>query len=136
MTKDCIVCGGEYVRNKKYSQAQWESQLFCSRSCRGKFNQGKSVNHSGSFKKGFDPKRIVQKHGEGHYLWVGQKASYSTIHKWLVKKYGRAQRCQDCGKTKGIIDWANISKRYFRDRNDFRQLCRKCHIAFDKENVS
>lgn len=73
-------------------------------------------------------------------FWKGQNVSYSTKHKWIVKVYGHPTKCEECelkgsvGKRCWNIDWANISKEYKRERKDFKGLCRKCHISFDRKN--
>jgi hypothetical protein len=99
------------------------------------WNKGlKGFKHKGSFKKGFDPNRIAKK-GSERYNWKGEDAGYSSKHKWIVREYGRATKCEHCGKTGGLIDWANVSKQYQRSREDYKQLCRKCHIAFDYNEI-
>lgn len=79
--------------------------------------------------------------GDKHWNW-NKNHSYSAVHKWLVREYGNSPFCEFCLK-KGkyriqknnmkvwIIDWANISGEYKREREDYRGLCRKCHIRFD-----
>ena len=99
--------------------------------------------HSGSFKKGFDSRRRPGV-GETHYRWKGENAGYSSKHKWIVRKYGRASKCQnkDCiyprKNKKGTIlnspkkiTWANLSETYKRDISNYIQLCVSCHSKFD-----
>lgn len=68
-----------------------------------------------------------------------EDATYSSIHRWLQKNVTKTGCCSDCGDYKGTngrgtgTDWANISGEYNRDPSDYRELCRKCHIRFDKE---
>lgn len=75
---------------------------------------------------------------ENSPFWKGELASYWTKHKWIVRFYGNPKKCENCGKVGKMgnrtwnIDWANISKKYLRKRSDYKGLCRKCHIAFDK----
>lgn len=89
--------------------------------------------HKGSFEIGVGSKPYVLPNGEKHYLWQGNKVSYSGLHKWIVRHYGKAILCEKCG-SKRFVEWANISKKYKRDRADFKQLCKKCHGNFDRND--
>lgn len=99
--------------------------------------------HSGSFKKGYDSRRKPGK-GLTHYRWKGEEACYSSKHKWLVRLYGRADRCDNdtCvyprRNGKGTLlkkakkfTWANISGLYKRDIKDYIKLCVSCHSKYD-----
>jgi hypothetical protein len=67
-----------------------------------------------------------------------EDATYNSIHRWLHKNVQKTGYCSDCGEFKGQngrgtgTDWANISGTYSRDPSDYRELCRSCHIQFDK----
>lgn len=73
--------------------------------------------------------------GEAHSAWKGAAVSYSGIHKWVNRNFGRPDTCEHCA-TGGLsgrnINWANISGEYKRDRNDWLRLCRSCHTKYDK----
>lgn len=72
--------------------------------------------------------------GKGHPLWK-ENVGYWGIHKWIVRNYGRANKCENCGTLSAkCYDWSNISLMYKRDIADWWQLCRSCHIGFDKKN--
>lgn len=60
------------------------------------------------------------------------KRHYWAVHKWMVYHHGRPTVCEGCNATDKTIDWANISGKYFYERNDFKALCRRCHRLFDK----
>lgn len=64
-------------------------------------------------------------------FWKGDNAGYWAIHTWVRKTLGRATKCSSCGETNKRIEWANISGKYKRDINDWKQLCCKCHAKFD-----
>lgn len=68
--------------------------------------------------------------GKKHHFWKGNKASYSAIHYWIYRHFGKAKVCTDCGSD-NRVEWANISGKYKRDIKDYKQLCRKCHAKFD-----
>lgn len=90
------------------------------------------------------PLRFVKGHngrgriGEKHQSWKGAAATYHSIHRWLLNHRERTGICQHCGsqpdpykgKTTGT-DFANVSGRYLRSPDDYIELCRSCHIAFD-----
>lgn len=67
---------------------------------------------------------------EGSYQWKGDKASYSSKHKYISRNWIKPEICDFCKKIKKL-DWANISKDYRRVRSDWLCLCRKCHFNFD-----
>lgn len=56
----------------------------------------------------------------------------STIYSVIKREWVSSTTCEDCGLEKKL-DWANISGKYLFYRDDWKQLCRKCHIAFDKQ---
>lgn len=74
---------------------------------------------------------------ERHPFWKGDEVSYRNLHRWVERKLGKANRCIQCGLDKipmgrvRYFQWANISKQYKRDISDWKQLCIKCHKAFD-----
>ena len=56
---------------------------------------------------------------------------YSSVHSRIKKDWGNAKKCFICGTSK-CVDWANVSKSYLLARDDWLELCRKHHIAYDK----
>ena len=65
--------------------------------------------------------------------WKGDKVKYRALHNWVEKIKGKPRYCESCKKTdKKRYEWANISKKYKRDINDWYRLCKKCHCKFDK----
>lgn len=72
--------------------------------------------------------------GERHWGWKGDSVSYRSLHTWVASKLGKPMECVKCG-VKGLkrYHWANKSKKYNRDLNDWLRLCPKCHASFDKE---
>lgn len=72
------------------------------------------------------------KRGVESPLYKKSKISYSGVHVWLIRNYGKAIRCEDCGVIGAKkYEWANISKEYRRDISDYKQLCTSCHHKFD-----
>lgn len=68
--------------------------------------------------------------GVKNHMWKGSDVSYKGAHDRVHRVRGRATQCSKCGKTEGVIDWANLSGKYY-DPQDFVELCRKCHKEFD-----
>jgi nitrate reductase cytochrome c-type subunit len=56
-----------------------------------------------------------------------------ALHNWLRRKKEKTGRCDECGEISRKTDWANISGEYLRDLSDYRELCRGCHVAQDRE---
>lgn len=73
--------------------------------------------------------------GEKNGMWKGDKVSYWGIHKWLVKQFGNANKCErkQCYKRNFIYQWAlRKGKNYERKRENFIQLCKSCHSIYDR----
>ena len=63
-----------------------------------------------------------------------KNTSYSAIHKYLVRNFGKANFCINiyCNHTSIRFDYALIKgRKYTHDINDYIRLCRKCHLAYD-----
>lgn len=92
----------------------------------------------GWFKKLGIKSRIASKRnqwGELNHMWKGDEATYQAKHHWIEKQQGKPNKCQHCGITTGIIEWANIGHKYKRDIKDWVRLCRKHHRQMDKGNL-
>jgi len=64
------------------------------------------------------------------------KVSYSGIHVWLIRNFGKATRCENvtCAGRSKTYDWALIKGGdYKRLRNCFMMMCRSCHVKYDKQ---
>ena len=67
------------------------------------------------------------------------KVKYRRLHNWVARYLGKANHCEKCGlnklppNKKIYFHWSNISKKYKRELTDWKQLCVKCHKAFDLE---
>lgn len=79
---------------------------------------------------------MSESHGtdEKNKNWKGDKVGYHGLHIWVAKHLGKPNKCEDCGTTKAKrFEWANISKNYRRDLTDWKRLCTKCHVKFDRK---
>ena len=68
-------------------------------------------------------------------LWKGEDVEYRGLHNWIGKVLGKPEMCTFCKKDglKGhAIHWANKSKEYKREIEDWLRLCAKCHKNYDK----
>ncbi len=105
-----------------------------------------------AFKKGHIPwckdKKLTEKHkeklrglrpkaqGEKNHNWKGDEIGYGAIHVWLKVTFGKANKCEntECPNRSKIYDWALLKgKEYERKRENFIQLCRGCHIVYDRK---
>jgi hypothetical protein len=74
----------------------------------------------------------------GHHLksehppwWKGDEAGYRALHTYVSKHFPKAGTCDQCGQAKQT-EYALIHGReYSRDRNDYREMCKRCHNAYD-----
>lgn len=70
--------------------------------------------------------------------WKGDQVSYAGLHMWVNRHLGKPNTCEKCFKTgleSKFIHWANKSKLYKRDLNDWIRLCAKCHKEYDKKLI-
>jgi hypothetical protein len=57
---------------------------------------------------------------------------YQRVHYWLYEKYGKANHCENDETHKSFrFEWANISDKYLKNKNDWKQLCVSCHRKMD-----
>ncbi len=112
------------------------------------FKKGEHANKETEFKKGHK-RRVGLKHSEEtkkklslkkleYYSdgkhpvnWKGDDVSYVKLHAWVAYHRGKPEKCEFCGKTEGRLEWANKSRKYKRDLNDWISLCKKCHYHYD-----
>lgn len=78
-------------------------------------------------------KRISDGHkGEKSVFWKGDDVGYNALHSWLIRELGPASYCSnDITHKAKRYEWANISREYKRDLNDYKPLCPSCHRKFD-----
>lgn len=74
---------------------------------------------------------------EKHPLWKGDKVSYKGLHLWLKRNFGKANKCEHCyNPVAKRYEWALIKgKKYQHKRENFIQLCTKCHHNYDESPV-
>lgn len=57
---------------------------------------------------------------------------YRSLHTWVGRNKQKSGYCSHCLEQK-TTDWANISGEYFKNLEDYIELCRKCHKVFDSD---
>jgi hypothetical protein len=147
ITITCPTCKEKRVKDHRYSWAirkgiVTEKCFKCSRMKKGESNSKTFIRGHTPWNKGKEvsdktKKRVSQSRKgklllEENHKFKGDRASYVAKHIWMFTNYGKATKCEDCGKTKGMIHWANISDKYKRERSDWKQLCVPCHSKFDR----
>lgn len=92
--------------------------------------------------------------GAGNPKWIGDRASYNTVHNRLRKQRGTPSCCERCGSSgvgayQWALDWTRVAdvRRWPKQRRggvellpysvnleDYIRLCLRCHRAFDLEH--
>lgn len=144
--KTCKICENKFYVKRVHLMRGWG--VYCSRKCLGVGKRGimpSNIEYARSrspIKKG---NKLASKNvGERHWNWQKTNPSYRAVHAWLRKTHGNATKCENPNcvyprkDARGKLmekprqyQWANISGRYERDINDFKQLCPSCHKLFD-----
>ena len=74
--------------------------------------------------------------GEKAWNWKEEDVGYSALHRWVRKNFAKTGICQEYdrnvgSKTQAGTHWACIGHEYTRKREAWRELCPRCHRAFD-----
>jgi hypothetical protein len=130
----CKQCGNDFWLIPSVLKRKGSGQ-FCSRGCKHLAMLNKEP-----WNKGLVGAQIAWNKGkscdwkeEKHHLWKETGYGYSAVHNWVRKYMGKAIKCEECGRTDGRIEWANISHEYKREKEDYKQLCHKCHCKYDRQ---
>jgi len=80
--------------------------------------------------------RIIGFHnGDKHPLYLKNPNSLSNIHRWVNRHHAKTGKCEQCHVSKKT-DYAKIYDRdYTRNREDYFELCRKCHHIYDNKHL-
>jgi len=63
-----------------------------------------------------------------------RNGKYHAIHKWLIKYFGKANRCENplCDKTRIKYHYALLKgKKHKHKRKNYIMLCTRCHFNYD-----
>lgn len=64
----------------------------------------------------------------------GDAVGYSALHSWVRRHLTKTGICQKC-EVEGYTEFANLSGEYHRDLDDFMEMCRPCHKAYDAGRI-
>lgn len=67
---------------------------------------------------------------EKNPMWKGNNVGNNALHEWVRRNKPKIEICEQCNKNKSF-DIANISGKYLRDVNDYKWMCRSCHMKLD-----
>jgi len=138
--KNCRFCHKEFSKMPKTTYKKWAGQFCCSKECGDKskktpwlqkyaIKKGQRLSPKTEFKKG-------QKVGNKNNKWKGEEASYFAKHIWANNHFGRPRFCEHCKcSSRKMYHWANISKEFKRERDDWLRLCVSCHKKFDLDRL-
>lgn len=140
MKKQC-QCGNSFNTTPK--RVEEGRGKFCSQACKYKYRVmpkrgiGSYVlvkENPTSFKQGENP---WNKGTKGLMPtppnFKGADVGYHALHDWVSRHRGKATTCEYCGSTH-YVQWANKTHEYKRELGDWLELCRKCHVRYDREN--
>lgn len=135
LEKDCIGCG----ITMHLTKSSFDRRKYCSKDCR-------SIN-SPSHKNG-KPCPICFKLIQARSVtckacWQNNKSNknarntvgYFSTHGWINNHFQKTGTCSHCKEDKKT-EWANKTGLMLREESNWLELCRKCHVAFDRVEVS
>lgn len=113
------------VSQNKYKKYKWECLCDCGETKIILSNSLLSghVKSCGCALKGINT-------GDKNGNWTGDNVGKTGLHRWATRHKSKPSKCEDCGEN-SPYDLANISQQYKRDVNDFKWVCRKCHMQED-----
>lgn len=79
--------------------------------------------------------RINHHKGKDHPKWLGDKVGYCGLHQWVRREKGNPTTCEFCGCSDKKCVWANKSRAYKRDLEDWMALCVSCHYYYDEVDL-
>lgn len=131
--KTCICGAGFSTTTARVKAGRGK---FCSKQCQYKNAKRPSgltyvlkQTNPTSFKKGHIPwhkDQLIKS-------WEDYGSDMSYRHKVIRKMFGSPTECEQCG-TDQNLQWSNVSGKYLGERDDWQQLCTKCHQRYDYEN--
>lgn len=67
--------------------------------------------------------------------WKGNNVGYFSLHNWIKRKLGKANKCVDCdNKNAKKYEWSNKDHKYSRNIKDYFSRCVSCHRKYDIKN--
>ncbi len=62
--------------------------------------------------------------------WKGNKVKKHALHSWIKDNFTKNNVCEICHQEKRT-EWSNKDHKYSRNKLDWQELCRKCHMQYD-----
>ena len=132
MKKVCLGCKKVFYKTKNLRGIKWYGKKYCTHKCFLKYrktNKGMKF----AYKARPNQKRLLN---ENNPAWKGNEAGYRALHIWVEQRLGKAVHCElNDSHLSGRYHWANISRNYHRNINDWIQLCPKCHFLYDRKGI-
>lgn len=143
MEKECLVCGGQFIKKINESKKYWATKKYCSKVCADKIQlwvKGRSPWNKG--------KKYPQIAGSKNPAWKGgitpenEKVRKSRLYKIWQKAIFEMDdyTCQKCGTRGGylnahhILPFAtHVEIRFALDNG--KTLCRPCHLKIDHNKL-
>lgn len=122
------------TRRTTESAKGWAVRRTCSPTCSGLIRRGRKRTPEQRAKMSEGRQRELALRGPRDPVWKGEGASYASIHGYILATYGRSNHCEQCDQDR-VTQWANVSGRYKRAREDWRELCHQCHKRTDLGQV-
>ena len=84
-----------------------------------------------TFVRGHNPRSFPS--GSEHWNWKGDDASMSAVHHALARAKPKTGVCDECGE-EAATQYAFDHRlgKHTRDPDDYRELCSRCHGAYDR----
>ena len=117
-TKSEVLIGNQHNKGKHHSE---ESKKKISES-----NKGKKLSEE------IKGKISKTKMGDKNPAWKGDNVGLKAIHMWIAKHKPKPEICEICGEKKKL-ELSSKTHEYTRDLEEYRWLCRSCHMKYDYE---
>lgn len=95
---------------------------------------------SGIYKHKNHSEETKMKIALGHQgKFKGDSIKYSGLHEWVKRNLGTPSTCENCSQSDLFghnIHWANKSRQYKKDLNDWLRLCALCHKRYDLGRIN
>lgn len=111
-------CGKQFwlYESSKKGNSDWG--IYCSKKCKAKYSNSQFKKGHISYSKPID--------------FSESEMNYSRLHNWVNRVKKKSGECEFCGKKNCRLEWANKSRAYKKDINDWIELCVMCHRNYDK----
>lgn len=122
------------IDKRKWGNVVWLCRCDC-----GEIIEVKGANlRSGATKSCgcLQKERVSQEHsGEKHYLWLGDKAGYTSTHDWLRKNKPKPKLCERCRtRPPQQLSYNHKNGEWSRNVKDYEWLCASCHRLKDQKH--